>query len=411
MRKFTKKVNPKLIPEVNIGMLGHVDHGKSTLVEALTGKWPSVHSEELKRGITIRLGYADATFYKCPKCGTYLSSEKCPKCFGTAEVLRTVSFVDAPGHESLMATVLTGSALMDGALLVIAVDEKCPLPQTREHLKTLEVVGIKNIIIIQNKIDLVTKERAEKNYEEIKNFVRGTIAESSPIIPVSAQQKININYLIEAIEKFIPTPKKDPEKDPKMIIARSFDVNKPGTIPEKIVGGVIGGSIIQGKLKEGDEIEIRPGIRVDDKWKPIITTIVSMQKAGIKIEEAGPGGLLGVLTKLDPYFTKADSLVGNVVGLTGKLPPVKLDLKMKTKLLERAVGTKEMSEVSNIKIEENLLVNVGTARSIGVVKKVRGNEIEMSLKIPICVDRNDRIVLSRQISGIWRLIGYGEIVD
>ncbi len=411
MRKFTKKVNPKLIPEVNIGMLGHVDHGKSTLVEALTGKWPSVHSEELKRGITIRLGYADATFYKCPKCGTYLSSEKCPKCFETAEVLRTVSFVDAPGHESLMATVLTGSALMDGALLVIAVDEKCPLPQTREHLKTLEVVGIKNIIIIQNKIDLVTKERAEKNYEEIKNFVRGTIAESSSIIPVSAQQKININYLIEAIEKFIPTPKKDPEKDPKMIIARSFDVNKPGTIPEKIVGGVIGGSIIQGKLKEGDEIEIRPGIRVDDKWKPIITTIVSMQKAGIKIEEAGPGGLLGVLTKLDPYFTKADTLVGNVVGLTGKLPPVKLDLKMKTKLLERAVGTKEMSEVSNIKIEENLLVNVGTARSIGVVKKVRGNEIEMSLKIPICVYKNDRIVLSRQISGIWRLIGYGEIVD
>jgi translation initiation factor 2 subunit 3 len=410
-RKFTKKISPKLIPEVNIGILGHVDHGKSTLVEALTGKWPSVHSEELKRGITIRLGYADATFYKCPKCGTYLSSDKCPKCFETAEPLRTVSFVDAPGHESLMATVLTGSALMDGALLVIAADEKCPLPQTREHLKTLEVVGIKNIIIIQNKIDIVTKERAEKNYEEIKNFVKDTIAESSPIIPVSAQQKINMNYLIEAIENFIPTPKKNPDKDPKMIIARSFDVNKPGTTPEKIMGGVIGGSIIQGKLKEGDEIEIKPGIRIGDKWKPVTTTIVSMQKAGEKIEEAGPGGLLGVLTKLDPSFTKADSLVGNVVGLTEKLPPVRLELKMKAKLLERAVGTKEMTEVANIKVDENLLINVGTARSIGIVKKIRGNEIEMSLKIPICVDKNDRIVLSRQISGIWRLIGYGEIVD
>ena len=411
MRKFAKKVNPKLIPEVNIGMVGHVDHGKSTLVEALTGKWPSLHSEELKRGITIRLGYADTTFYKCPKCGTYLSSKKCPKCFVNAEILRTVSFVDAPGHESLMATVLTGSALMDGAILVISADEKCPLPQTREHLTTLEVVGIKNIIVIQNKIDIVTKERAEKNYQEIKNFLKGTIAESAPIIPISAQQKINIEYVIEAIENYIQTPKRNLEKDPKMLVARSFDINKPGYTPDKLVGGVIGGAIIEGKFKVGDSIEIRPGIRVGDKWKGITTEIVSMEKAGTKLEEATAGGLLGVLTKLDPYFTKADGLVGNVVGLPGKLPEARSRFKLRIKLLERVVGTEEMAEVKNIKPQESLMINIGTARSIGIVTNVKGNETEMELKIPVCADKSDRVVLSRQVLGRWRLIGYGEIVD
>ena len=388
----------------------NVDHGKSTLVEALTGKWPASHSEELKRGITIRLGYADATFYKCPKCGTYLTSKKCPKCFEDAEILRTVSFIDAPGHESLMATVLTGSALMDGALLVISADEKCPLPQTREHLMTLEVVGIKNIVIVQNKIDLVDLERAEKNYQEIKNFIKGTIAENAPIIPVSAQQKINIEFLIEAIENVIPTPKRDIDKDPKMLIARSFDINKPGTTPDKLAGGVIGGSIVQGKFKEGDGIEIRPGIRIGDKWKIITTNIVSMQKAGMGLEEAGPGGLLGVLTKLDPYFTKADGLVGNFAGLSGKLPPVWTKLILNVTLMERAVGTKEMITVSGIRPNETLMINVGTARSIGIIKSISKREIEIDLKIPVCADKQDRVVISRQIQGRWRLIGYGEII-
>jgi len=379
-------------------------------VEALTGKWPASHSEELKRGITIRLGYADATFYKCPKCGTYLTSKKCPKCFEDAEILRTVSFIDAPGHESLMATVLTGSALMDGALLVISADEKCPLPQTREHLMTLEVVGIKNIVVVQNKIDLVDKERAEKSYQEIKNFIKGTIAEKAPIIPVSAQQKINIEFVIEAIENLIPTPKRDPDKDPKMLIARSFDINRPGTTPDKLVGGIIGGSIVQGKFKEGDDIEIRPGIRIGDKWKIITTSITSMQKAGMIIEEAGPGGLLGVLTKLDPYFTKADGLVGNLAGLPGKLPPILTKLILNVTLMERAVGTKEMIPVSGIRPNETLMINVGTARSIGIVKNIHKREIEIDLKIPVCADKQDKVVLSRQIQGRWRLIGYGEIV-
>ena len=157
-------------PEVNIGMVGHVDHGKTTLTEALSGEWTDRHSEETKRGISIRLGYADVAFYKCPECEgeeAYTSEKECKNCGGEAEFLRAVSFVDSPGHETLMATMLTGASIMDGAVLVIAANEKCPQPQTREHLMGLDISGVEDIIIVQNKIDLVSTERAKESYQEI----------------------------------------------------------------------------------------------------------------------------------------------------------------------------------------------------------------------------------------------------
>lgn len=404
------KIDPKKIPEINIGLLGHVDHGKTTLTDALSGKWTDTHSEEIKRGITIRLGYADATFYKCSKCGSYLNTDKCPKCFKKAKILRTISFIDAPGHESLMATVITGSALIDGAILLIAANEKCPLPQTREHLTALDMVGIKNIVIVQNKIDLVSKERAKENYNEIKEFIKETIAEKAPIIPISAQQKINIEYVIEALEKNIPTPERDPKKDPKMLVVRSFDINKPGSVPDKIMGGVIGGSLTQGKLKKGSEIEIRPGIKIGDKWKSMKTKLISLEEAHTQLDEVTPGGLIGILTELDSSFTKADGLVGNVAGLVGKLPEVRSKIILETNLLKRLVGTKEMTQVKNLQQGEILMINVGTARSVGTVTNIKGKKINMDLKIPICADLKDRIVLSRQVLGRWRLIGYGILV-
>src|SRR3989338_7865733 len=163
-------------PAINIGMVGHVDHGKTTLLERLSGKWTDTHSEELKRGITIRLGYADIIFRKCEKCEgdkKYTAKEECPACGSKTAAVRKVSFVDAPGHESLMATMLAGATIMDGALLLVAANEECPQPQTREHLMALEILGIKSLVIVQNKIDLVDEEKALKNYEQIKNFVKG----------------------------------------------------------------------------------------------------------------------------------------------------------------------------------------------------------------------------------------------
>ncbi len=374
-------------PEVNIGMIGHVDHGKTTLTQRLTGKWTDEHSEELKRGISIRLGYADAAFYKCPTCddpACYSTQKTCPNCKGKTELLRVVSFVDAPGHETLMATMLSGAAIMDGALLVIAANEVCPQPQTREHLMALEIIGAKRIIIVQNKIDLVSEEDAVKNYEQIVKFVKGTCAEKAPIIPVSAHHDINIDVLIKTMEEHIPTPKRDMEKPPLMYVARSFDVNKPGTKLSELKGGVVGGSLLQGTLKKGEKIEIAPGRKREVEGKqvlePIFTTAHTLITGGTGTNMALPGGLIAIGTELDPTMVKSDSLAGKIVGRPGQLPPVLDSFDLSMCLLKRAVGT-----------------------------VVRPDWIRVKLKLPVCADQGQRIAVSRRIEGKWHLIGYGEI--
>ncbi|MCS7097606.1 MAG: translation initiation factor IF-2 subunit gamma [Candidatus Methanomethyliaceae archaeon] len=403
-------------PECNIGLTGHVDHGKTTLVAALSGVWAARHSEELKRGITIKLGYADTTFRRCPECPP-------PECFTTKEIcpihniptifLRKISFVDAPGHESLMATMLSGAALMDGAILVIAANEECPQPQTREHLVALEIIGIKNIVIVQNKIDAVDKQKAIENYNQILSFIKGTIAENAPIIPISSIYGTNIDYLIQVLEDRIKTPPRDSSKPARMYIARSFDINKPGIRPMDLKGGVLGGSLIQGRLRVGDEIEISPGLKVEQGGKvyyePIYTYVSSLMAGGHFLEEVGPGGLIGVGTYLDPTITKADGLVGNIVGKPGTLPPIQDNLTIKFSLLERAVGTKELHRVEQLKPRENLMLVVGSAVTLGTVASVHRDEVNLILKRPVCAESGMRVAISRMITGRWRLIGYGYV--
>lgn len=397
------EVDPKLLPEVNIGTLGHVDHGKSTLVEALTGKWPASHSEELKRGITIRLGYADATVYKCEKGGELLTKPKCLTHASETIPQRTVSFVDAPGHETLMATALAGAALMDGAILTIAANEKCPQPQTREHLMVLDIIGLKNIVIVQNKIDLVTEEQARKNYQEIKAFIKGTIAENVPIIPVSSQAKVNLDALLLAMEERIPTPKRDASKPALMLVVRSFDVNKPGTPIENLRGGVLGGSLMQGQLKVGDVLEIRPGTVAKGKWITLKTKVTGLQKAGKDLEQAGAGGLLGVMTDLDPALAKADSLTGSIAGPTEVLPQVLNKLSVEVHLFKDMDGEK----IEQIRAGEPLLVNIGTARTMGTVTNMKKGVADMDLRLPVAAEKGERTALSRRVGDRWRLIGWG----
>ncbi|WP_317896524.1 translation initiation factor IF-2 subunit gamma [Pyrofollis japonicus] len=401
-------------PEMNIGTAGHVDHGKTTLVQALTGVWTAKHSEELKRGMTIKLGYAEGEIWYCegaePPDAYQPFPENCPE--GTVpKLLRKVSYVDAPGHEILMATMLSGAALMDGALLVIAANEKCPQPQTREHFAALDIVGVHDIVVVQNKVDVVTPERAKESYNEIKEFLKGTFAENAPIIPVSALHRVNIDALLMAMEYFLPTPKRDPSKPPLMFIARSFDVNKPGTPVEELKGGVVGGSLIQGVLRVGDEIEIAPGIRVEERgrvrYEPVVTEVVSLRFGNLEFDEARPGGLVAVGTKLDPAITKADNLVGNVLGRPGHLPPVMNSLRIEYKLLERVVGTKELVKVPPMRQREIVMLTVGTAVTLGIITKLSKDEMEVALRRPVVAWDGARVAISRQIMGRWRLVGWG----
>ncbi len=421
-KKTTKKTEPKkekekkesIQPEVNIGLVGHVDHGKTTLTEKLTGKWTDTHSEEIKRGITIRLGYADATFRYCSKCKKYTTKEKCD-CGEKSKFLRKVSFVDAPGHESLMATMLCGATIMDGALLVIAANETCPQPQTIEHLMALNIMGIKHLVVVQNKIDLVSEEDALKNYKEIKDFLKETEYKDAHVIPVSAQHNINVDAVIQAIQENIPTPKRDETKHAMMFVARSFDINRPGSDPLNMVGGVLGGALKQGILKLGEEIEIRPGFKKEAYgkvfWESIKTKIADLKTGGESVKEVKPGGSIGILTFLDPAIVKGDSLSGSVVGLPGKLPPVWYEFTLETHLLERVVGAKDKLVVEPIKINEYLMLNVNSAATVGLVAKLSKNKIFCKLKIPVCADSGSMVTISRKIGARWRLIGYGNILE
>ena len=391
------------LPELNVGVVGHIDHGKTTLLSKLTGKFTDTHSEELKRGITIKLGYAETTIYKD---GDNYNNK------GKGKPIRYISFIDAPGHEMLMATMLSGAAIIDAAILVISAQEGIK-PQTREHFMALQAKKIKNIIVVQNKIDLVSKEQAMKNYKEIKEFLKGSSAENSLIIPVSAQQEINIDKIFEELCK-IEIPKKDENSKPIFLIARSFDINRPGTEIKNLHGGVLGGILKQGKLKLGDEIEIKPGISEKKQnqiiYKEITTKILSLHKGDKSVQEVTPGASISIETSLDPFLTKSDSLNGSLVSLKGNLPEITDKLNIKYNLFKEVLGTEEHKKVDPVKTKEILMLNIETTITIGTVEKIVGDKIEMSLNIPIIALKGSNLGIARNINSHWRLIGWGEVI-
>lgn len=393
--------------EMNIGMLGHVDHGKTTLTKAITGKWTDTHSEELKRGISIRLGYADAVISNCEKCGLYTTANKCSSCGGTVKVIRKISIVDAPGHETLMTTVIAATSILDGVLFLIAANEPCPQPQTIEHLLVLNSTGIQNIIIVQTKVDLVSKEKALENYTQIKAFLKGSTAENAPIIPISANSNLNTDILLREIIRVMEVPKHDEGAQLRMYISRSFDINRPGTEIKNLKGGILGGSVVQGILKIGDEIEIKPGITKKESGKPIptICSVQSMMEETEPLETAKPGGLVAVATTLDPSLTKSDSLVGSVIGRKGEVPDPVDTISVKYNLLNR-------SDIQNMPLRENepIVVNVHTSTSVGVLAKLAKGIATIKLKKSTVVYKNMHVALSRKIGQRWRLSAWGKIV-
>ncbi|MEM0482275.1 MAG: translation initiation factor IF-2 subunit gamma [Nitrososphaerota archaeon] len=403
-------------PEVNIGTLGHVDNGKSTLVQAISGVWTGRHSEELKRGITIRVGYADAVQYRCNLCEepyNYYSVPVCPIHNRECEFVRAVSFIDCPGHHSLMITMLSGAALFDGAILVADARLKFPQAQDREHLEAALIMGVSRMVVAQNKIDVVDRKRALASYDEIRSYLENLGLHDVPIIPVSAQQGVGVEALLYAMDKYIPTPERQLSKPFLMPILRSFNVNLPGTPATMIKGGVIGGSIIQGRLRIGDEIEIAPGLPVKEGspvYEPVVTEVVSIQAGGRSVEEATSGGLIGVETSLDPALTKSDALVGEMAGSPSKLPPVWKTLEIEYTLFQKVIGVEGDVDVKQISEREPLVINSYTAVTSGVVAKRHSGRLTLSLSKPLCAWPGDRVSICRKIGTGWRLIGYGKIV-
>ncbi|OMP01045.1 hypothetical protein COLO4_12197 [Corchorus olitorius] len=425
-------LSPEIISRqatINIGTIGHVAHGKSTLVKAISGVKTVRFKKELERNITMELGYANAKIYRCldkgcprplcfKSCGSEIKEDS-PLCDNPErhktrrmQLVRHVSFVDCPGHEVLMATMLNGAAIMDGAFLLVAANEECPQPQTIEHLVALEIMGLNNIIILQNKVDCVKQDKVREQYRTIRQFTEGTTAEGAPVIPISAQLNCNIDVVLDHIVNRIPIPVRDFKSKPSMTIVRSFDVNKPGAGIDELKGGVVGGSIIKGVLKANEIIEIRPGIVTKDgngnlRWRPIMSRVVSLYAEQNKLEIAVPGGLIGVGTTMDPSLGRGNKLVGHVVGLPGSMPDVYTGLVVKFYLLERLVGIKGDQTVTRLVNGEMLMVNVGSMSAKSRVITVRGRLATLQLSIPVCTSIGERVALSRRIDNHWRLIGWG----
>jgi len=433
----TKTLTP-LSPQVisrqatmNVGTIGHVAHGKSTVVKGLSGIHTVRFKQEKERNITIKLGYANAKIYKCdkedmasPDCYTSFGSAtpdvvECPE-GGNYRLVRHVSLVDCPGHDILMATMLNGAAVMDAALLLIAGNESCPQPQTSEHLAAVEIMRLKHIIILQNKVELIKEQQAQAQYDEIKKFVAGTAADSSPIIPMSAVLKYNMDVLCEYLCTLVPIPPRDFTSAPVMIIIRSFDVNRPGEEVVGLKGGVAGGSILKGVLKVGDAVEIRPGIVSKSptgaiKCRPIRSCIVQLKAEQNVLQFAVPGGLIGVGTQIDPTLTRGDRLIGHVLGHPGKLPEIYVEIEVKYFLLRRLLGVKvegdsKAGKVSKLKKGEILMVNIGSTAAGGRILGIKENDLaKITLTNPVCTQEGDKVALSRRIEKHWRLIGWGLI--
>jgi len=503
---------------INIGTIGHVAHGKSTVVKSISGVQTVRFKNELERNITIKLGYANAKIYQCvdPECprpGNFLSRGSSTEDVVTVgkwtyELVRHVSFVDCPGHDILMATMLNGAAVMDAALLLIAGNEPCPQPQTSEHLAAVEIMKLEHIIILQNKIDLVKEAAALQQHDDIKAFVKGTVADSAPIVPISAQLRYNIDVVAEYITQSIPVPMRDFTGEPRMIVIRSFDVNKPGQEAEELRGGVAGGSILRGVLKVGQEIEIRPGIisrasggvrcvplfsrvlslfaegndpemrktyfsvsqpTLERTRTPLYSTVLDCTRLysavllsvvftlcqytaqdrlhalmsaysargqrpavrragglyfffrtrgffflGNDLQYAVPGGLIGVGTLIDPTLTRADRLVGQVLGSVGALPEIFTEIEVSYYLLRRLLGVKtadgeKQGKVQKLAKGEILMLNIGSTSTGGRIQAVRADLAKILLTAPVCTSEKEKIALSRRIDKHWRLIGWGEI--
>ncbi|WP_069806443.1 translation initiation factor IF-2 subunit gamma [Vulcanisaeta thermophila] len=397
-------------PDAVITTAGHVDHGKTTLVHALSGVWVARYSEEIKRAMTVKLGYITIGIYECPSMEGFrfisdglLQNGKCPN--GDEPVLRRrVSILDVPGHEVLISTMISGISYVDAALLVIDASMPVPQPQTEEHFTALTIMGLKKLIVVQNKLDLVTKEQALENYRQIRRFLKGTWAEDAPVIPVSSLHKVNVDAVASLINEMVP-PKDVSTGDFRMLVLRSFNVNRPGTPPDKLVGGVLGGTVIRGSVRVGEEVEIRPGLKLGNKYEPLVTKVVSIAIGDERIEEARPGGLVGIGTELDPALTKADALVGSVVGKPGTLPPVWSDVSLEFHSIERAVD-KSTGEVS-FKPKDVVMVHIGSAAIMGIVKSFRNGTLDVTLRRAVCAEEGSKAVITKQISNRWRIVGYG----
>ena len=383
-----------------IGTLGHVSEGKSTLIRALTGIKTQRHQKEQERNITIHLGYANCKVYQHNVTGEIRATKTSDQSPGSDWILTAhLSMVDCPGHEAFLATMLGGASIMDTACLIIASNQEViPQPQTLEHLIAAELMGLKRIAVVQNKLDLITPAAATENYDKINTFREGSVAESAPVFPISAQHGWGVGEVLNYIMS-LPPPGRNLHAPARLTCVRSFDINKPQPFvagKTELTGAVIGGTLEQGVLAVGDWIEIRPGILKRDSksgkivGEPILTRVRGIRCESAELPYAVPGSLIAIATDLDPGLSIANGMVGQRMGAPGTLPPIVDEIMVRFHSLKRdAHSFSKARKGDKVKICSNVMTVEGTI--IDMEKKYR----RIRLDRPICVDIGENVGILR----------------
>lgn len=317
---------------------------------------------------------------------------------------------NCPGHISFMSTMINGTNIMDTTILVEAINnDVIPAPQTKEHLNAITVGNIPNSIICLNKFDLVKNDLVMKKINILENELKNTIAKNSPMIPLSATLGINIDVLCDYISQ-IPIPIRDISSPPKMLIVRSFNINKPRINIDNLCGGVIGGSILYGKINNGMDVKLCPGYCIENKvksknkcrwkYKPLRAKILSINSETNKLEYAIPGGLIGVQLDIDPALTANDGLVGQILTPANCCSGVYEDIAISYKLLDN---------FSSVNVNDKLQLNINACNVMCEVKKIYNDEhiLVLQLKKPISVNIKDKVTIC--FNG--KIFGMGEIID
>jgi translation initiation factor 2 subunit 3 len=395
-------------PILNIGCLGSVSDGKSTTVEKLTGTKTQRHSSEKIRNITIKPGYANMKIWYNKEEDIYETTNSQVMNMDNFELVHHLSFVDCPGHQELILTMMSSVSLMKGALVVVAANEDVKKkPQLIQHLAAAKMAGLDKLIILFNKLDLVSKEVAMERKEQLDELLEKLGITPKYIIPTSVNKKIGIQNVIKAIMEVFP-PKVEEEDDKiEFKITRSFDINKPGINWDSVEGGVIGGSLITGKLKVGDTIEIRPGRYSTNKDGfnviPIKTKILSIESEKIKLDDIISGGLTAIGTDIDPVYCKDGKLEGSIMGLTGYLPDVYSEITMKINLTDAFDGEWEPKK------KDTIFLQIGNVNTESQVIDIKEDKITFKLSKPSCIPKDSLILICSDNNEILRIVGYGNM--
>tara|TARA_B100000768_G_C11282143_1_gene379282 strand:+ start:1751 stop:2953 length:1203 start_codon:yes stop_codon:yes gene_type:complete len=380
-------------PIMNLGTLGPVSGGKSTLIKSLTGVKTQRFDSEKTRNITIKAGYANLKIVKNAD-GSLKSTDDNYTPLEDETMIHRLSFVDCPGHRQLTRIMLGQVNLMAGAIAIVSMAEEVSLNyQLNEHLKAAKLAGLNKIIVCLNKCDLVSKDVVKQKYNEtLELFSKIGLEPPLCIIPTSFNRSLNINYLIEAIVTYFPAEnyiEKSMEK-PFFPISRSFDINKAGSSILKLKGGVVGGTLINGTLSVGDQVIIRPGniIKRGDEMiaTPIKTVIKGIMSEKSSLDRIQTGGLMAIATDINPHFTRSDRMVGNIICLED-------DDRFVT-TTELIINIKFIEKKMNLNLKDSISIQIGPLSVIGIVTKFRKKKYTINLNRPCCIQKGTTLYLS-----------------